>query len=82
MTKSFEWLRGIKKAKCTCKNTGLMFLITKNIDATSRMDRYSYRCYGNGNKLLFDRKIDFTTALVAVNSWIGKVETEEDYPVS
>ena len=80
-SKSFGWLRSIHKATCYDKRTELTFSIVNNVDATSISDKFTYRCTGNGRKLMFDRKINFATAMVAVNSWSGEVEVQEKAPL-
>ena len=80
-SKSFGWLRSIHKATCYDKRTELTFSIINNVDATSISDKFTYRCTGNGRKLMFDRKINFATAIVAVNSWTGDVEVQEKAPL-
>ena len=80
-SKSFGWLRSIHKATCYDKRTELAFSIVNNVDATSISDKFTYRCTGNGRKLMFDRKINFATAIVAVNSWTGGVEVQEKAPL-
>jgi hypothetical protein len=80
-SKSFAWLRSIHKATCYDKRTELTFSIVNNVDATSISDKFTYRCTGNGRKLMFDRKINFATAIVAVNSWSGEVEVQEKAPL-
>jgi len=79
-SKSFAWLRSIHKATCYDKRTELTFSIVNNVDATSTDDKFTYRCTGNGRKLMFDRKINFATAMVAVNSWNGEVEVQQKAP--
>jgi hypothetical protein len=80
-SKSFAWLRSIHKATCYDKRTELTFSIVNNVDATSISEKFTYRCTGNGRKLMFDRKINFATAIVAVNSWTGEVEVQEKAPL-
>ena len=80
-SKSFGWLRSIHKATCYDRRTELTFSIVNNVDATSISDKFTYRCTGNGRKLMFDRKINFATAMVAVNSWTGDVEVQEKAPL-
>ena len=80
-SKSFAWLRSIHKATCYDKRTELTFSIVNNVDATSISDKFTYRCTGNGRKLMFDRKINFATAMVAVSSWSGEVEVQEKAPL-
>ena len=80
-SKSFGWLRSIHKATCYDKRTELTFSIVNNVDATSISDKFTYRCTGNGRKLMFDRKINFATAMVVVNSWSGEVEVQEKAPL-
>ena len=79
-SKSFGWLRSIHKATCYDKKTGLAFSIVNNAAATSISDKFTYRCIGNDRKLMFDRKINFATAIVVVNSWSGEVEVQEKAP--
>lgn len=80
MTEDFKWLRSIYKATCYDKRTNLTFLIVNNADTTSMADKFTYRCLGDGRKLMFDRKINFATAMVAVNSWEGEVEVQQRAP--
>ena len=80
-SKSFGWLRSIHKATCYDKRTELTFSIVNNVDATSISEKFTYRCTGNGRKLMFDRKINFATAMVAVSSWSGEVEVQEKAPL-
>jgi len=75
--KSFKWIRSIKKATCYDKKTDLTFSIVQNPDSNCRGNKFTYRCVDDHRRLLFDRKIDFPTALVVFNSWIGEIEVEE-----
>lgn len=79
-TKTFKWLRSIHKATCYDKKTELTFSITNNESGTSIDDKFTYRCTDNHNKLMFDRKINFATAIVVVNSWNGEIKVQEEKP--
>lgn len=79
-SKSFKWLRSIEKASCYDKKTELTFSICGNADTTSLDDRFTYRCVDNHRRLMFDRKINFATAIVVINSWSGEVEIRQKSP--
>ena len=81
-SQSFKWLRSIYKATCYDKRTNLTFSIINNVDTTSMADKFTYRCLGDGRKLMFDRKISFATAMVVVNSWTGEVEVQQEKPAA
>lgn len=72
MTKDFKWLRGIHIATFYDKRTKLNFEIKRNLENPKLKDKFLYRCTDNNNKLLFERRIDFATAIVAVNGWNGE----------
>ena len=80
MTKTYTWLRSIEKATCYDKKTGLVFSIFNNADTTSLDDKFTYRCTDNHRRLMFDRKINFATAIVVINSWAGDVEVKQRTP--
>lgn len=80
MTKTYTWLRSIEKATCYDRKTGLAFSISNNTDATSLDDKFTYRCVDNHRRLMFDRKINFATAIVVVNSWSGEIEVKQKAP--
>lgn len=79
-SKSFKWPRSIHKATCYDKKTELTFSVTQNQDSSSNVDKFAYRCVDSHRRLIFDRKINFATALVVINSWEGEVEIEEYAP--
>lgn len=80
--KTFQWLRGIHKATCFDKNTNLIFTITNNEDRTSTDDKFTYRCTDDHRRLFFDRKINFATAMVVINSWHGEIEVQQKEPAA
>lgn len=73
--KNFRWLRSIKRA--TSINRDLIFEISRNPDTSKMEDKFIYSCRHADGKLLFDRRIDFGTAMIAVNSWVGEITVEE-----
>lgn len=80
--KDFKWLRGIHKAKSYDSIADLSFEITRNPDTIRKEDKFVYQCRNASGKLMFDRKIDFGAAMVAINSWNGEVEIQESPPHS
>lgn len=79
-SKNFKWLRGIHHASNFDKVTELHHSITQNGDMTGRDDKFVYQCRSITGKLLADRKIDFGTAMILVNSWRGDVTVQEKAP--
>ena len=77
MTKDFRWLRGIHIATFSDQRTNLNFEIKQNPGNPKLKDKFLYRCTDSNNKLLFERKIDFATAIVAVNSWNGEPKIQQ-----
>ena len=77
----FKWLRGIFQATNYDKVTELSHSITRNADTTGNSDKFVYQCRNLDGKLLADRKIDFSSAVILVNTWKGKVEIMESEPV-
>jgi hypothetical protein len=78
--KDFKWLRGLHKATFTDKKTELRFEITQNTARSSTDDKFIYKCFDIGGRLLFDRKINFAVAMLAVNSWSGDFQVMEAAP--
>lgn len=78
---TFKWLRGIYRATNYDKVTDLSHQITRNADATGKADKFTYQCRNSSGKLLADRKIDFSAAMILVNTWQGRVEILESEPV-
>ena len=77
MSKSFKWLRGIYSASVNDERCGLKFEIRQNPEKSKLGDKYIYRCTDTSNRLLFERKIDFATAVVVVNGWKGEPVIKE-----
>lgn len=77
MTQNFRWLRGIHTATFYDKKTNLNFEIKQNPDNPKLKDKFLYRCIDSNNKLLFERKINFATAIVVVNSWKGEPKIKQ-----
>lgn len=68
-TKDFKWLRGLHKATFRDERTDLFFEITRNPMKNNREDKFLYKCFDSNNRLVFDRKINFATAMVVINGW-------------
>ena len=79
---NFKWLRGIYRATNYDPVTDLSHQITRNTDTTGKADKFIYQCRTVSGKLLADRKIDFSAAMILVNTWKGDVEILETEPAS
>lgn len=78
--KNFKWLKGIYRATNYDKVTDLSHQVTRNADMTGKSDKFIYQCRNSTGKLLVDRKIDFSAAMILVNTWKGEVEIVEQEP--
>lgn len=78
--KDFKWLRGLHRATFYDKRTDLKFEIINNPSKSKRDDKYLYKCFDSSGRLVFDRKINFAIAMVAINSWQGELEIQESAP--
>lgn len=76
-TKGYRWVKGIHKATAQDELADLSFEITRNENSTGISNKFSYRCRSGNGKLMFDRKIDFGTAVTVINHWPGDVSIEE-----
>lgn len=78
--RGFKWLRGLHKATFYDKRTDLKFEIINNPAKSSTDDKFIYKCFDSNGRLVFDRRINFAIAMVAVNSWNGEPEVQEVAP--
>jgi hypothetical protein len=78
--KDFKWLRGLHRATFYDKRTDLRFEIINNPAKSKTDDKFLYKCFDSSGRLVFDRKVNFAIAMVAINSWQGEPEIQEVAP--